>query len=173
MSEYDGTENPDTPWREDGTSKHDNRGDEGVTGGDKTPFEPNPAERGTWLSAAIALVGLAVLGQAFVLELAAGQFWNDVFAGATLLVAGAYNYARRANGTFGSMGVAVLAALVGLWLVAAPFLLGAGSGGIETTSDLGFWTDVVAGLLAAGLGTYSAVRIRRRRRAVDVRPTAT
>jgi len=173
MSEYDGTENPDTPWREDGTGKHDTRGDEGVTGGDKTPFEPNPGERGTRLSAAIALLGLAVLGQAFVLELAAGQFWNDVFVGATLLITGAYNYARRANGDFGSTGVAVLAALVGLWLVAAPFLLGAGSGGVETTSDPGFWTDIVAGLLAAGLGTYSAVRIRSRRRAVDVRPTAT
>ncbi|QCC60196.1 hypothetical protein DVR14_20915 (plasmid) [Natrinema thermotolerans] len=173
MSEYDGTENPDTPWREDGTGEHDNRGDDGVTGGDKTPFEPNRAERGTWLSAAIALVGLAVLGQAFVLELAAGQFWNDVFVGATLSIAGAYNYVRRTNGAFGSMGVAVLAALVGLWLVATTFLLGAGSGGVETASEPGFWIDVVAGLLATALGTYSVVRIRNRRRAVDVRPTAT
>ncbi|WP_455449511.1 hypothetical protein [Natrinema thermotolerans] len=173
MSEYDGTENPDTPWREDGTGEHDNRGDDGVTGGDKTPFEPNRAERGTWLSAAIALIGLAVFGQAFVLELAAGQFWNGVFVGATLSIAGAYNYVRRTNGAFGSMGVAVLAALVGLWLVATTFLLGAGSGGVETASEPGFWIDVVAGLLATALGTYSAVRIRNRRRAVDVRPTAT
>ncbi len=173
MREYDGTENPDTPWREDGTGKHDNRGDEGTTGGDKTPFEPNRNERGTRLSAAIVLVGLAVLGQTFVLELAAGQFWNDAFVGTTLLVAGAYNYARRANANFGSAGVATLAALVGLWLVAAPFLLGTGSGVADTANELGRWTDIVAGLLAVGLGSYSAVRIRNRRRAVDVRPTAT
>lgn len=173
MSDYDGTENPDTPWRDDGASEDDNRGDEGLTGGDRTPYEPNPDERGAWISAAVGLLGVAVLVQALVLELTAGQFWNDVLVGTTLLVAGAYNYYRRSNEEFGSIGVASLVALVGLWLVASPFLLGTGAGVAETASEVGFWTDVVVGLLALGLGTYSAYAIRDRRRRVDVRRTAT
>lgn len=174
-SDYDGTANPDTPWPddEDGAAEHDDRGDESLTGRDRTPYEPNPAKRGTWIAAIVALLGVAVLAEAVLLELAAGQFWNDVLVGATLLVAGAYNYYRRSNAEFGSIGVAVLVALLGLWLVTSPFLLGTGTGIAETTSDLGFWTDVVAGLLALGLGSYSAYAIRDRRRRVDVRRTAT
>ncbi|SEV86015.1 hypothetical protein [Natrinema salifodinae] len=178
MSDYDGTENPDTPWHsgDDGASEHDGRGDEDLTGRDRLPYEPNPDERGKRLSAAVGLVGLVLLGQAALVDLAAGQFWNDALVGATLLAAGGYNYYRRANAEFGSLGVAVLVALVGLWLVAAPFLLGAGSataGGAETTSAVGFWTDIVAGLVAFGLGTYSAYAIRNRRRSAIPRRTAT
>ncbi|WP_226479295.1 SPW repeat protein [Natrinema amylolyticum] len=175
MSDYDGTENPETPWRgdEDGASEHDGRGDEELTGRDRTPHEPNPDERGTWLAALVGLLGLALLVEAVVLDLAASQFWNDVFVGATLFLAGAYNYYSRSNREFGSLGVASLVALLGLWLVAAPFLLGTGSGATETASDVGFWTDIVVGLLAFGLGTYSAYAIRDRRRRADVRGTAT
>ncbi|ELY66889.1 SPW repeat domain-containing protein [Natrinema versiforme] len=175
MSEYDGTANPETPWRgdEDGAAEDDARGDDGLTGGDRTPHEPNPDERGKGLSAVAALLGLAVVAQALALELAAGQFWNDALVGATLFVAGAYNYYRRSNEAFGSIGVAALVAILGLWLVASPFLFGTGSGVAETANDLGFWTDIVAGLLAVGLGSYGAFRIRKRRRDVDVRRTAT
>lgn len=173
MSDYDGTENPGTPWRDDGETEDDNRGDEGLTGGDRTPYGPNPDERGTELSAVIGLLGLALIAQALVLELVAAQFWNDSFVGATLLVAGAYNYFRRSNEEFGSLGVASFVALLGLWLVASPFLLGSESGIAETASDLGFWTDIIVGLLAFGIGSYSTYAIRDRRRHVDVRRTAT
>ncbi|MFC6767157.1 SPW repeat domain-containing protein [Natrinema soli] len=173
MSEYDGTENPETPWRDDGDSEDDNRGSEGLTGGDRTPYRPNPDERGKRLSGIVGLLGLALLVQALVLELGATQFWNDSFVGAILLVAGAYNYYRRSNEEFGSIGVASLVALLGLWLVASPFLLGSGSGIAETASGLGFWTDILVVLLAFGIGSYSAYASRDRRRAVDVRRTAT
>ncbi|QLK26560.1 SPW repeat protein [Natrinema zhouii] len=173
MSDYDGTENPETPWRDDGETEDDNRGDDGLTGGDRTPYGPNPDERGTELSAIVGLLGLALIAQALVLELVATQFWNDIFVGATLLVAGGYNYYRRSNEEFGSIGVASLVALLGLWLVASPFLLGSGSGIAETASDLGIWTDIIVGLLAFGIGSYSAYVIRDRRRHVDVRRTAT
>ncbi|MDF9746779.1 hypothetical protein [Natrinema salsiterrestre] len=38
MSDYDGTENRDTPWPgdEDGASEHDGRGDDELTGRDRT-----------------------------------------------------------------------------------------------------------------------------------------
>lgn len=175
MSQYDGTDDPDTVWREDGTSEDDNRGDDEMTGRDRIAFGPNPDERGTWLAAAVGLLGAALLLEAVVLDLVASQFWNDVLVGATLLVSGAYNYSRRSNEELGSLGVAVLVALLGCWLVASPFLFGAGTaaGVAETASDLGFWTDIVVGLLALGLGTYSAVEIRGRRRDATVRETAT
>ena len=174
MSQYDGTDDPDTPWREDGTSEEDNRGDGEMTGRDRISFQPNPDERGKWLAAAVGLLGAALLLEALVLDLVASQFWNDALIGATLLVAGAYNYYRRSNEELGSLGVAVLVALLGCWLVASPFLFGSGAAGVaETASDLGFWTDIVVGLLALGLGAYSAVEIRGRRRDATVRQTAT
>jgi hypothetical protein len=175
MSDYDGTENPDTPWRgdEDGASEHDGRGDDGLTGRDRTPFEPNRAERGTWLAAVVCLLGLALLVEVVVLELGGGQFWNDVLAGTTLLGGGAYNYYRRSRAEFGSIGVACLVALVGLWLVASPFLLGSAPGVVRTAGSAAVWIDIVVGVLAFGLGTYSAYAIRDRRRRVDVRRTAT
>ena len=174
-SDYDGTANPNTPWPddEDGASERDDRGDDELTGRDRTPYEPNPAKRGTWLAAIVGLLGIALVVQALLLELVASQFWNDVLIGATLLAAGAYNYYRRSNAEFGSIGVAALVALVGLWLVASPFLLGTGSGGVETATDLAFWTDIIVGLLAFGLGSFSAYEIRDRRREIDVRKTAT
>ncbi|MDS0474738.1 hypothetical protein [Natrinema sp. 1APR25-10V2] len=171
MSEYDGTDNPDTPWREDGASEEDNRGDEAMTGRDRTAFSPNPDEDGKWLSAVVGLLGAVLIAVAVVLDPVASQFWNDVLIGATLFVAGAYNYSRRSSEELGSLGVAVLVALLGLWLVASPFLFG-GNGGVEAATDLGFWTDVVVGLLAAGLGAYSAIGIRGRRRDATVRDTA-
>ncbi|WP_408958432.1 SPW repeat protein [Natrinema sp. 74] len=171
MSEYDGTDNPDTPWREDGTSEEDNRGDEAMTGRDRIAFEPNPGERGKRRSAAVGLLGLALLAAAVVFDPVASQFWNDVLIGVTLVTAGAYNYDRRSNAELGSLGVAILVALLGLWLVASPFLFGEDAG-VGAATGLGFWTEIIAGLLALGLGTDSAVRIRSRRRDASVRDTA-
>ncbi len=172
MSEYDGTDNPDTPWREDGTSEEDNRGDGAMTGRDRIAFGPNPDEDGKWLSAVVGLLGVVLIAVTVVLEPVASQFWNDVLLGATLLVAGAYNYYRRSSEELGSLGVAVLVALLGLWLVASPFLFGGDAGVVEAATDLGFWTDIVVGLLALGLGVYSAAEIRDRRRNATVRETA-
>ncbi|QLG47999.1 hypothetical protein [Natrinema halophilum] len=175
MSEYDGTDNPTTPWREDGTSENDNRGDDELTGRDRTEFEPNPNRRGTVISAVVSLVGCALLVEAALLELVASQFWNVVLVGATLVAAGGYNYVKRSNEEFGSLGVAALVVLLGLWLVASPFLLGTGTtvSIAEIAVGLDFWVEVIVGLLAVGLGGYSAYGIRVRRREATPRETAT
>jgi hypothetical protein len=131
---------------------------------------PNTAERGEWLSAAIGLLGLWMIAQAFLFDLVASQVWNDVVVGALLLLVGGYNYARRSREEFGNVGAAALAALLGLWLVASPFVFGADGGFAETVNDLGFWNDVVVGLLALGLGAYSAYWIRDKH--TDLRTTA-
>lgn len=126
----------------------------------ESTVDPNPYERGKWLSGIIALLGLWMLLQAFLFDIVASQFWNDAIVGALLLVVGGYNYSRRGSDQIGSVGAAAVAALLGLWLVAAPFLFGADAGATEAVNDLAFWNDIIVGLLAFGVGAFSAYAAR-------------
>lgn len=136
---------------------------------DRTDHAPNPGERGKWISALLALLGLWMIAQAIALDLTASQLWNDVAAGVLLLAIGAYNYSRRSDERLASTAAAIIAALVGLWLIAAPFVLGTGTGVTETVNDAGFWNDILLGLLALGLGAYSAYKARDHRNDTDTR----
>lgn len=127
---------------------------------DRAAHDPNPDERGKWLSALIAVLGIWMIVQALTIELIAAQFWNDVLIGALLIGVGGYNYSRQANERFANTAVALIAVAAGLWLIAAPFVLGADSGLTETTNEFGFYNDIVVGLLAVGLGAYSAYQAR-------------
>ncbi|WP_262178890.1 SPW repeat protein [Haloarcula laminariae] len=131
----------------------------------------NPDESGKGISAVIALLGLWMILQAVLFDIVVSQFWNDIGVGALLLAVGAYNYYRRSNKELGSIGAASVAALLGLWLVIAPFVLGAQAGLTETTNDLAFWNDIVVGLLAFGLGSYSAYEARADRQEAAERRT--
>lgn len=133
--------------------------------------DPNPRERGKWISALLALLGLWMIAQALWLDLAATQFWNDIAVGALLTAVGGYNYSRRTDEQLASTAVAMIAVLVGLWLIVVPFVFGADVGLIETTNDIGFWNDIIVGLLAVGLGAYSAYKARDHRRDVRGRTT--
>lgn len=127
---------------------------------ERTDHGANPRERGKWLSALIAVLGLWMIVQALGLELTASQFWNDILVGSLLIGVGAYNYSRRADERFGNAAVALIAVAAGVWLIAAPFVLGAEAGLTETTNELGFYNDIAVGLLAIGLGAYSAYKAR-------------
>lgn len=131
---------------------------------DRTTDDYNPGERGKWVSALIALLGVWMIVEALWFDLVAAQVWNDLVVGALLLAVGGYNYARRSDERVGSMGAAVLAALLGLWLIASPFMFGADAGLTEAINDAGFWNDVIVGLLALTLGAYSAYQARDQRR---------
>jgi len=133
-------------------------------------YNPNPEERGKWLSAVVALLGLWMIVEAVLFDLVATQFWNDIIVGALLLVVGGYNFKRRTDEQLGNLAAALVVALLGLWLIASPFMFGENAGFAEATNDLGFWNDIVVGLLALGLGAYSAYEIRDRQQ--DVRATA-
>lgn len=138
---------------------------------ERTSNGANPRERGKWLSMLIALLGLWMIVQAVGLDLAVAQFWNDVLVGALLVGVGGYNYSRRANERFANTAVAMVAVAAGLWLIAAPFVLGPDPGVTETTNEVGFYNDVAVGLLAAGLGAYSVYTARDHR--PDTRRTTT
>lgn len=147
----------------------DRNTDYGETGPDRTERERttdeyNPSEGGKWISALVALLGLWMVAEAVMFDLAASQFWNDLIVGALLLSIGAYNYSRRTDERLGSMGAAMVVALLGLWLVLSPMMFGADAGTTEAVNDAAFWNDVVIGLITLGLGAYSAYSIRNRRR---------
>ncbi len=124
-----------------------------------TEVDTNPAERGKWVSALVALVGLWLIVEPFLFEMTAANFWNDVIIGAALVVLGAYNYYRRADERLGSVAVGVFVALLGLWLIAAPYVFGV-EGGITEATGLAFWNDAIVGALTLILGAYSAYEAR-------------
>lgn len=119
----------------------------------------NPGERGKWISMLIALLGLWLLAEAIVLDLGDANFWNDVIIGLALVVLGGYNYYRRSDERFGSVSVGAFVALLGLWLLAAPFVLE--PEGAAAMDAIPFWNDVIVGLLALVLGAYSAYEASR------------
>lgn len=128
--------------------------DDTTARGDATDVRRNPGERGKWISMLIALLGLWLLAEAFVLDLGDANFWNDVIIGAALVALGGYNYYRRSDERFGSVSVGAFVALLGLWLLAAPFVLT--PEGTAAMDAIPFWNDVIVGLLALVLGAYSA-----------------
>lgn len=132
-------------------------------------YDTNPSERGKWVSGIIALAGAWLVFEAFALDvLLLGNFWNDVIVGVLLVVLGGYNYYRRSNEELGSTAVAGLAALLGLWLIVSPFVYAVDVGTAELTTEMGFWNDVIVGLVVLALGAYSAYETRD----VDVMSTA-
>lgn len=139
-------------------------------GTNRATNEYNPGNRGRLVSALIALLGVWMVVEALWFDLVAAQVWNDLVVGVLLLAAGGYNLSRRSDERVGSMGAAVFAALLGLWLVASPLMFGADTGLTEAINDAGFWNDVVVGLLALVLGAYSAYQVQDQRRRVEPAP---
>ncbi|WP_135366498.1 SPW repeat protein [Halosimplex halophilum] len=127
---------------------------------DRREVDTNPTEAGKWVSALVALLGLWMLAEAFILNPVAGNFWSDIIVGAALVVLGGYNFYRRSNEQLGSVGVGAFVALLGLWLIATPFILGSTEGFAAVETDLEFWNDIVVGLLVFVLGAYSAYEAR-------------
>lgn len=138
---------------------------------ERDDYDTNPDESGKWISAIIAVLGVWMIVEPFLFEMTATQFWNDLLVGVLLLAVGGYNYYRRSNDEIGSVGAASVAAILGLWLIVAPFILGEAAGLDVAEADVVFWNDVIVGLLTLILGAYSAYEARSDRAAV--RRTAT
>jgi hypothetical protein len=140
--------------------------DDGVDHSDA--YDTNPGEQGKWISAIIALAGLWLIGEAVFVDLlledtvglGIEDFWNDLLVGVALTVLGGYNYSRRTNETLGSAGAAGLAALLGLWLIVSPIALGIRSNIFQTAPELGFWHDVIVGLVVFVVSVYSVYKTR-------------
>lgn len=129
----------------------------------------NPREAGKWISALVAVIGAWLIVQAYLLDPVAGNFWSDVIVGVALAALGGYNYYRRSNEQHASVAVGAFVALLGLWIIATPFILGSTEGAAAVESDIEFWNDIAAGAVVAALGAYSAYASRER----DVARTTT
>lgn len=116
----------------------------------------NYRERGKWVSALVALLGLWLIVAAFVFDLLAANFWNHVIVGVLAIALGGYNYSKRANERFGSVAAATFVALLGLWLIASPWIVDTELAGTDVVTVVGFWNPIVVGALMLVLGAYSA-----------------
>ncbi|ELY94999.1 hypothetical protein C483_01486 [Natrialba hulunbeirensis JCM 10989] len=156
------------------SAKHDDRArsDDGATARDIIVHNPNPDRRGRWLPASIVVLGAIAMVQAVAFDIVAGLRWNALLVGAALIATGAYNYVRRTDAALGSVGVATLTAILGLWLVASPFVIGPETATVAAANELSATITVVVGLLVVGIGSYSAVTARARRGDADARETA-
>ncbi|WP_222914476.1 SPW repeat protein [Natrinema sp. SYSU A 869] len=94
------------------------------------------------------LLGCWLITAPFVFAVAGIARWNDVLVGTAVAVVAGYNYAsvrsRRPPSATGAGVVAVL----GCWLVVAPFALG--------FEGPALWNDVVVGTVMASFGGYNA-----------------
>lgn len=108
---------------------------------------------GRYVSAATALLGGWVVLSAFLLAPPAGNFWNDIVVGAAIGIISGYN-ALNADGPEDiNTGGSALVALLGLWMVVAPFIF-------ETPDATAFWSDVIVGALVAILAGYNTYQAR-------------
>lgn len=114
-----------------------------------------PAKTASGLNIAVAvwlIVATFVLGY---FELTAA-LWNDIVIGVLVLgLAGA-----RAANPGAAPGLSWTNAVLGLWLILAPFVLG------YSVERAPLWNDVVVGLIMASLAVSSAVATPRRRPAM-------
>ena len=106
-----------------------------------------------WISALIALLGGWLVASAFLFDPPAANFWNDIIVGAAIGIIAGYNAIKTDDYETVSTGAASLVALLGLWMVIAPFIF-------ETVTQVAFWSDIITGALVAALGAYNAYQSR-------------
>ena len=109
---------------------------------------------GGWISALVALLGGWLVLSAFLFApMPAANFWNDVIVGAAIGIIAGYNAFKTDDFESISIGAATLVALLGLWMVIAPFIF-------EVATGTAFWSDVITGALVALLAGYNAYQAR-------------
>jgi hypothetical protein len=121
---------------------------------------------GGYISAATAVLGGWIVISAFLYSPPAANFWNDIIVGAAIGIIAGYNALKTDDLEGINTGAASLVALLGLWMVIAPFIF-------EVLTDAAFWSDIVTGALVAVLAGYNAYRARStERRTSTVEPEA-
>lgn len=114
------------------------------------------ARRFSWVN---ALLGAWIIAVPFVFEIARDAvMWSHIIAGLGIVAFAAYNATKADDGDYarGSSGLSLVTLLLGLYVVAVPFLF-------EVARDLLLWNDVVVGLVVAMLAAYNVYEARRRR----------
>lgn len=102
-----------------------------------------------WVSALVAVLGLWLVASAFLFEATDQAIWNVALTGTGIFLVAGFNFLRMSRDRLGSVGAAVLAALLGLWMAASPFVMEMGSDEFATST-------ILSGLLVAAIAAYNA-----------------
>lgn len=94
-----------------------------------------------------AAIGAWILWSGIILTGTGAIIWNNVLAGAAIATLASYAAAWPGGRRLPAFAVPAIVCLLGLWVVAAPFVLGA--------VDRLLWSNVVSGLLVAVLAVGS------------------
>lgn len=105
------------------------------------------------LSGIVVLAGIWEVAAPFVLGLTATTafLWDAIIVGVALVVLAGWAALSNQEGT--DRGLDWLNALIGLWLIVAPFILG------YTGVTVALWNDVVVGIVVAVLAGWAAVAL--------------
>ena len=99
-----------------------------------------------WLAGTNAVLGLWLIAAPFVLGVTGAGVWNAVVVGSLIALASGYNWYLTTTDEEVNRLVAYSAAVLGLWVIAAPFVFGVGTAAT--------WNDVVVGAVVASFGGY-------------------
>lgn len=123
---------------------------------DTEPTSGTEADRDTlntdtmqWVSAIVALAGLGLVAYPFIFEATETAIWNNTMTGTAVFLLAGYNFYRLTKDRLAAVGVASLAALLGLWALASPAVIEMGSNELAMTTAAG-------GLIIAALSVYTA-----------------
>lgn len=109
-----------------------------------------------WLAGLNGLLGLWLIAVPFVISVPTNAMWNAVVVGLIIAVLGGYNFYLTTRGSEVNATLAGANSLLGLWVIAAPFVFDPGTAAL--------WNDVIVGALVAifgGYNTYVASRTTR------------
>lgn len=101
-----------------------------------------------WISGISALFGAWVFVSAFVFGMNGAHYWNALVVGAAIAVLAGFSAFRAQETGSGNTWSSGLAALLGLWMIASPFVYGA------VTAV--WWSSIISGVAVAALSGYEA-----------------
>lgn len=93
-----------------------------------------------------AILGIWLIIAAFVVADSQEAYWNDLLVGIVVLILAATRLSKPTDGTKPASWVN---AAIGVWLIAAPFVLG-------YVADAERWNDIIVGILLLAFGAWSA-----------------
>jgi hypothetical protein len=100
-----------------------------------------------WLAGTKAVLGLWLIAAPFVLGVSGAGLWNAVVVGSLIALASGYNWYLTTTDEDVNRLVAYSAAVLGLWVIAAPFVFGVGTAAM--------WNDVIVGAIVASFAGYN------------------
>ncbi|MFB6075199.1 MAG: SPW repeat protein [Haloarculaceae archaeon] len=106
------------------------------------------AQMHRWLSGISALFGAWVFVSVFALGASGSHYWNDLVVGAAIFILAGYSFLQEASEP-SVVWTSALAALLGLWMIATPFVYS----GVSSTM---MWSGVISGVVVAILSGYDA-----------------